>query len=96
MAPAKFFTGREDIPRYFLNGSRDCRFAYVVVGQDAENQLANQLSNYTYDDFDDNGILTENEFSEEEYSNEASGIEDEIENMLQDDTDIEKHPDKTD
>jgi len=68
----------------------------VVVGQDAENQLANQLSNYTYDDFDDNGILTENEFSEEEYSNEASGIEDEIENMLQDDTDIEKHPDKTD
>lgn len=47
LAPAGFFTNRDDIPRYLLNGSGNCRFAYVVIGQEAANRLAEQLIDFT-------------------------------------------------
>lgn len=50
MAPATFFTGRADIPRYLLNGNGNCRFAYVVVGQEAANRLAEQFNSTGSDD----------------------------------------------
>jgi len=44
LAPANFFTGRTDIPRYLLNGDENCRFAYVVVGQEGANRLAEEFN----------------------------------------------------
>ncbi len=64
LAPANFFTGREDIPRYLLNGSGNCRFAYVVVGQEAANRLSEQLIDFQAPDImmaSEVGIIEEGE-----------------------------------
>eukprot|EP01022_Parablepharisma_sp_SALTPOND_P016800 TRINITY_DN254_c0_g1_i1.p3 TRINITY_DN254_c0_g1~~TRINITY_DN254_c0_g1_i1.p3 ORF type:complete len:148 (-),score=11.64 TRINITY_DN254_c0_g1_i1:46-489(-) len=61
LAPVSFFTGREDIPRYLLNGNGNCRFAYVVVGREAENRLTEQLMDLARDEFQAQDIMMSQE-----------------------------------
>ena len=79
LAPAAFFTGREDIPRYLLNGNGNCRFAYVVVGQDAANRLTEQLIDLVRDELQQDDIM----FEERDLSIDMEEMGDEEENNNQ-------------
>lgn len=70
LAPVGFFTGRNDIPRYLLNGNGNCRFAYVVVGHEQARALARGVGEAA-----ENGRLgidvAEQEDSSEDAANES-------------------------
>jgi len=43
IAPLGFFTGREDIPKYILDGSGSCKSGYVVLGSSADYKKYDKL-----------------------------------------------------